>query len=162
MTCRIFLDGFSLSYLENQNRTWNANVNVRHTVKSKSTEEVVTNVTKSIPIRLFLRTGYSDRSDYLRVLIMIISDGGGIRISKNISTGYKPLIGESTQSVLGNPTYIDTEVGEVYKIRNGRIENLNSYVQLESDLPNLATGDNAVTYDNTITGLEVTPRWWEL
>lgn len=41
--------------------------------------------------------------------------------------------------------------------------NLNSYLTLGSDkFPQLAPGASAVTFDDTITSLEITPRWWTL
>ena len=66
----------------------------------------------------------------------------------------------STLNRLGNPTYIDCDLGETYKIENGEIVGLNSFVDLGSDLPTLASGPNEVTYDNTFTEVAVTPRYW--
>ena len=69
---------------------------------------------------------------------------------------------DSTVVVLGNPTYIDTEIGECYKIEGGVVVDLNSRIDLGSDLPTLAPGTNTVAFDNTITELKVVPRWWIL
>lgn len=69
---------------------------------------------------------------------------------------------DSTVSVLGNPTYIDCEIGECYKIENGEVIDLNSRIDLGSDLPKLAPGTNTFTKSNTVTQLKVTPRWWIL
>lgn len=69
---------------------------------------------------------------------------------------------DSTKSILGHPTYIDCDIGEAYLIDNDEVVGLNAYIDLGSDLPTLASGANEVTYDNTITSLEVTPRWWKL
>lgn len=71
-------------------------------------------------------------------------------------------IGTSTKSVLGTPTYLDCDLGEVYTYENDEIASLNGYVDLGSDLPVLAPGANEITYDNTITDLEVAPRWWKI
>lgn len=71
-------------------------------------------------------------------------------------------IGDSTQSALGHPTYIDCEIGDAYKIENDEVVDLNSAIALGSDLPKLNPGENDVTLDDTITSLEITPRWWEL
>lgn len=68
----------------------------------------------------------------------------------------------STQSYLGDPTYIDCDLGEVYKIENDTLISLNKYVDLGSDLPVLSPGNNTVTYDNTFTSVKVVPRWWRL
>lgn len=68
----------------------------------------------------------------------------------------------STVSVLGNPTYIDCELGEAYMIKNGEAISLNRYIDLGSDLPTLTSGNNTITFDNTITSLKLIPRWWVL
>ena len=66
----------------------------------------------------------------------------------------------STVSMLGNPTYIDCEIGECYKYVNNEPVGLNKYIDLGSDLPKLASGTNTFTYDNTFTKIDVVPRWW--
>ena len=72
------------------------------------------------------------------------------------------IVGDSTLSTLGHPTYIDCEIGDAYKIENDEVVDLNSAIALGSDLPKLNPGENAVTFDDTIASLEITPRWWEL
>lgn len=72
------------------------------------------------------------------------------------------IVGDSTVSALGNPTYIDCEIGEAYMIKNGNIVSCNSAVALGSDLPKLAPGANTITYDNTVTELKIHPRWWRV
>lgn len=68
----------------------------------------------------------------------------------------------STASILGNPTYIDCEIGEVYKIQSSDIISLNAYADLGSDLPKLASGSNTVTFNNTFTEVKLAPRWWKV
>lgn len=68
----------------------------------------------------------------------------------------------STATTFGHPTYIDCDLGEAYANDNGVISSLNSYIELGSKLPTLAPGSNAITFDNTITDLKVTPRWWKV
>jgi len=58
--------------------------------------------------------------------------------------------------------HIDLDVGEAYWIQDGKAVDANNLVALGSDLPVLEPGDNEITYDSTITGLKVTPRWWQL
>lgn len=69
---------------------------------------------------------------------------------------------DSTIGILGNPTYIDCEIGEAYKIVNNQFVSLNRYIDLGSDLPVLASGTNTFTKSNTITSLKVKPNWWKL
>ena len=68
----------------------------------------------------------------------------------------------STLSILGNPTYIDCDIGEAYRIVNDAPVSLNSKVYLGSDLPNLSPGSNKITFSNTITDLKIVPRWWRV
>ena len=69
---------------------------------------------------------------------------------------------DSSLSILGNPTYIDCDLGEAYRIVNGDYVSLNASVALGSDLPTLAPGLNKVTFDNTVTDLKIAPRWWRI
>lgn len=68
----------------------------------------------------------------------------------------------STVNVLGNPTYIDCDLGEAYKIENGSYISLNSHIDLGSDLPKLASGSNTFDISGAITDLKVKPRWWQI
>lgn len=83
------------------------------------------------------------------------------------NTGIRPvyygdITVDSTVPILGHPTYIDCDLGECYRIENGSAVSLNGFIDLGSDLPVLSPGINALTYDNTITNIKVTPRWWIL
>lgn len=78
---------------------------------------------------------------------------------KNASVSFSSLTLDSTKSVLGEPTYIDCDLGEAYKIVDGELISLNSYIDLGSDLPVLAPGTNEITYSGNITNLAITPRW---
>ena len=69
---------------------------------------------------------------------------------------------DSTQTALGNPLYIDLDIGEAYKIENNSVVSINNAVQLPAELPRLVPGQNSITFDNTITSLKLTPRWYEI
>lgn len=68
----------------------------------------------------------------------------------------------SSLTLLGNPTFIDCEIGEAFKFSGSSPISLNSYIDLGSDLPKLAPGNNTFTLSNTITELNIIPRWWML
>lgn len=70
--------------------------------------------------------------------------------------------GLSTLSILGNPTYIDCELGNVYMMKNNVPVSLNTYIDLGSDLPKLAPGNNIVSFDDSITELKIIPKWWRV
>ena len=69
---------------------------------------------------------------------------------------------DSSKSVLGNPTIIDCENGEAYKVDGGKVVPLNRYVDLGTDLPKFATGQNPITTTGSITECVIIPRWWKI
>lgn len=75
---------------------------------------------------------------------------------------YGDIMGDSSQPFLGDPTYIDCDLGDAYKIDGGEYVSLNRNVDLGSDLPVLAPGSNTVTFENTVTELKIIPRWWKV
>ena len=83
-----------------------------------------------------------------------ISEFGAITVGK--------ITGNSSLSTLGNPTYIDCDIGEVYKIESDEPVSMNQYIDLGSDLPTLKSGTTTFALDDTITGVEVTPKWWKV
>ena len=76
----------------------------------------------------------------------------------NISV--QPIILNSSQSRLGNPYYLDLDLGEAYKIENDVPVSINSGVALPMKLPTLPPGASTITYDNTFTEVKIVPRWW--
>ena len=72
------------------------------------------------------------------------------------------ITGNSTKSAISDTVYIDCDIGECWTIQNGNIVSLNGVISLGSDLPKLSIGTNTFTYDNTVTELNVTPRWWKV
>lgn len=79
-----------------------------------------------------------------------------------LTINYKTIRADSTLSALGHPTYIDCDIGEAYLLNSGVPISLNQHIDLGSDLPKLASGANEITYDNTVTDLKITPRWWKV
>lgn len=69
---------------------------------------------------------------------------------------------DSSQPSLGNPLYIDLDLGEAYKIESGSFVSVNNAVDIPAELPKLEPGANTITFDNTITDLKVVPRWWRV
>jgi len=69
---------------------------------------------------------------------------------------------DSTQWILGTPTYIDCELGDAYMLSGNSYVSLNDHIDLGSDLPKLAPGNSTFLLSENITGLTVTPRWWKL
>ena len=98
--------------------------------------------------------------DYVRV-VMSGSAPGSLKV--DIVTYSMPAVHvDSTLTFLGNPTYIDCDMGEAYRIEDGVYQSLNKYVELGSDLPNLSPGSNKIIFDNTVTDLKIVPGWWRI
>jgi phage-related protein len=70
------------------------------------------------------------------------------------------IILDSTQSVLGNPLYIDLDIGECYKIVNDSLVSVNNGIEMPTKLPTLPSGSTTITFSNTFTSVKVVPRWW--
>ena len=68
---------------------------------------------------------------------------------------------DSTKSYLGKEIYLDCDLGMCYMNDSGIID-LNKFIDLGIELPKLPTGTTTITYDNTITSLKITPRWWQV
>ena len=69
---------------------------------------------------------------------------------------------DSSVPALGNPTYVDCETGDVYKVEGDTIVAVRNAASLGSDLPVLGPGSNKITFDNTVTDLKIAPRWWKV
>lgn len=70
-------------------------------------------------------------------------------------------IGNSTQ-IATSTKYIDFDIGEAYIMDHGETILINNSVQLGSDLLKLTPGENEITFDNTITNLNIVPKWWKV
>lgn len=77
-----------------------------------------------------------------------------------ISISLPAIFGVSSKSALGDPVYIDLDIGEAYLIEGGEMVGVNSAVNIGADLPELHPGANEITFDNTITNMDIVPRWW--
>lgn len=97
-----------------------------------------------------------------RITVHVTVTGQGNLITASKSTTLGDTMAYSTMSSLGDPTYIDCDLGECYKIQDGKYISLNQSIALGSKLPVLASGANPITFDNTITELKIVPRWWQL
>lgn len=72
------------------------------------------------------------------------------------------ITGYSTAPAYTEPLYFDLSIGEAYAIEGGVPVSINGAVSFGVDLPVLPPGVSTITYDNTIDGLEIIPRWWEV
>lgn len=80
----------------------------------------------------------------------------------SIESSLAQSIGHSSVHALGDPSFIDCEIGEAYKYIDGNIVSINSAVAIGGRLPELSPGSNAISKDNTITEIKIVPRWWKV
>lgn len=92
------------------------------------------------------------------ITVSVSATGGANGFAFAIPVRY----GVSSKSALGDPVYIDLDIGEAYIIENGEAVSVNNSVSLGGELPELEAGANVITYDNTITSLKIKPRWWKV
>lgn len=72
------------------------------------------------------------------------------------------IMGKSTKMPASTSIFIDLDLGEAWNDNNGSIVSANNAVYIPAKLPELAPGANTITFDNTITDLKITPRWWKV
>lgn len=75
-------------------------------------------------------------------------------------TGY----GDSTKNSLEDvDIYVDLDIGEAYSIDSSdNVVSLNNFTNLGGELPTLPPGSTTITYSNTISNVEITPRYWRV
>lgn len=78
------------------------------------------------------------------------------------TTTYTGLATSSVYSLGGTTVYIDLEIGEAYKLVNGKPVSLNNFVNLGATIPYLPTGSSTISYSNTITDFKMKMRWFRI
>lgn len=82
--------------------------------------------------------------------------------SMSESATFRFIYADSSVTIGNNSVYIDLDIGEAYMIVDDVPVSLNNSVILGATPPTLTTGNNVITFDNTITNVKFTPRWWKL
>lgn len=118
------------------------------------------NTTATSTITLTLTVAY-DGSEEITVLINHPAFGP-YQSNHNMGIKFSELTGYSTKSALSDAVYIDLDIGEAWTENSGVVVPLNDAVIMPANLPTLLPGSNTITFDNTITDLKITPRWWKV
>ena len=142
------------------------NIDEFFTVRYTATDSSQATLTKdaSYQVRVGVFNSSDGTNDYLVCSVPQLPAQSDMQW-RGIAFSCGELTADSTQSVLGNPTYIDLEIGEVYKFLAGSMIPLNRYVSLGSDLAVLGPGTNKIKPQNgewTWELIKVIPRWWRL
>ena len=131
--------------------------NTASTLTSTATYTIVHDGGTTSTGTLTINAIYMHPSDH-RFRIEGTTSTNGVQSAINISK----IVVDSSVSALGNPMYIDLDIGEAYKEQNGELISVNHAVYLPPELPVLEPGGNVITFDNTFTKLDLVPRWWQL
>lgn len=83
-------------------------------------------------------------------------------IGRNAQAQTATVTVNSSKSSFEGDVYIDTEIGEAYTRSGETIASVNDFVYFGADLPTLQSGATSITYDDTISNVSITPRWWEV
>lgn len=76
---------------------------------------------------------------------------------------YSGTVNSSKNTLEDVDIYIDLDIGEAYSIdSDDNAVSLNNFVNLGSELPVLPSGTTTISYSNTISNVEITPRWWRV
>ena len=142
------------------------NIDEFFTVRYTTTDSSQATLTKdaSYQVRVGVFNSSDGTNDYLVCSVPQLPTQSDMQW-RGIAFSCGELTADSTQSVLGNPTYIDLEIGEVYKFLAGSMIPLNRYVSLGSDLAVLGPGTNKIKPQNgewTWESIKVIPRWRRL
>lgn len=136
---------------------------VKGTTKTQSAQVVLTVTftnSTSITITCNISCKYDKDADTIKLTLTTSTADTYLLQRTDYQLG--AVTGVSSQSALGNPIYVDCELGDCYKYEDGEMVFLNSYISMPNDLPVLSAGSNTITYDNTITSFKITPRWWRI
>ena len=105
--------------------------------------------------RHYIKVGY-DGNNTIKLYTSTNRDGNTETYTE---TGFLGQINGNSTVIRNDDIYIDLDIGEAYFDDN---TNANYAVQLPADLPTLAPGGEVISYDDTFSKMEITPRWWKI
>lgn len=91
------------------------------------------------------------------IILTLDTNGGSANSFAFWQSGIRAV---SSKSALGEPIYLDLDIGEAWKVESGEVVSVNNSVSLGAELPELKPGANTITFDGTVSDLKVVPRWW--
>lgn len=103
-----------------------------------------------------------DGNDVIRFTAAVTIDEPQDVSSKSVAGNAPSFYGTSTKLPITGTVYYDLDIGEAYIIEDGKIIGVNNVAEIPAVLPVLKPGGNTVTFPNTVTKLEIVPRWWEV
>lgn len=135
----------------------------QYTVRANASADPAANPSYTTTVRETFTTNYDGAGEI--TILYGLSYGSQMTLDSRReyyhSHANEGVTANSTQSVNGT-IYFDLDVAEAYIDQDGTITSANNIVEIPAVPPALESGSNVITYDNTITSLKVTPRWWEV
>lgn len=135
----------------------------QYTVRANASTDPAANPSYTTTVRETFTTNYDGAGEI--TILYGLSYGSQMTLDSRReyyhSHANEGVTANSTKSVNGT-IYFDLDVAEAYIDQGGTITSANNIVEIPAVPPALESGSNVITYDNTITSLKVTPRWWEV
>ena len=150
------VDGSTFNFSKGTTNTATLSIAYNVTVRHSGSDSVYR-------ITLTYTVSYDATNDTIELTVAISTSPSTPAVFTRKNT--RPTISASvygSKSVLGDPTIIDCENGEVYKEVADGIVSLNSYIDLGAELPKLAVGTDTASASGNITECKITPRWWKI
>lgn len=143
--------------------TFTAGTSATHT--ATATIDIIYEKSDTTTVTVHVTTTVSvayDGDDNITVTYTISGENMRI-VDSNCALSVGAITVYSTKPVLDGTVYVDLDIGEAYMDAGGaEYISANNAVTIPAKLPVLASGTNAITYDNTITQFKIVPRWWQL
>jgi phage-related protein len=149
------LDGFSLTNETTVTKTISVDITINYNVNGAS---------RTASTTLTFAYKYDGTAQTVSMYHVSTSPAlpAELRIALPTYWDYAPITGDSTKLLVGEPIYIDLELGMAYYNGASGITSVNNIVELPADLPTLKAGANDIEYSNTFSSFEITPRWWQI
>lgn len=184
LTYNVKVDGYSFSTVSVSDETgenWTTTCAITSPTKAyfrttipKLTFKKGTAVTKTYHYRLNFRAdsggGYIQTSKYTTIrityngsatIIISATEHQSDAIEMYSISGKIGQINGYSTVIIDDSIYIDLDIGEAY-FDNADHTSANYGVSIPADLPTLKPGNNSIAIDNTITQMQITPRWWKI
>lgn len=154
---------FDINQVVSLSATEDGEIKDTYTVNVKRTPSGGSAVTTAYTVEVSAQINVAGVSAQFAARARVPSTSPGDSRITPVSAGdaIKYAAGYSTVPALDGTVYIDTAIGMAYKYdASGNRINLNRFVEMRSDLPVLAPGENTITH--YVGSLNIAPRWWKI
>lgn len=170
----IVFNGVDLAYVPNESQTSGQTSTQTWREKEETSFVIGTSKTVTKNSSISITFGGSTYTVGIRLTIVysggnqiqyrwtIVPNGSGVTYGQiNIKSNYSVICDSTTNSLTGD-LYMDLDIGEAYRIEDGNAVSINNFTNLGGELPTLPPGSTTISFDNTISNVEITPRYWRI